>query len=57
MNLAVLWEGARDSPAQLRARQAIIEIVQVIKEQVKIWIEADKIKQQNLKAPAAMEED
>ncbi|KAH9482911.1 Nuclear GTPase SLIP-GC [Psilocybe cubensis] len=57
VNLAVLWEGARDNPEQLRARQAMLEIVQIIKEQVKIWIEADKIKQQTSKIQDAMEED
>lgn len=57
VNLAVLWEGARDSPAQLRARKSVIDVLQTIQEQVKIWIEADKMKQQSLKDQVAMQED
>ncbi|KAF8974240.1 hypothetical protein BDZ97DRAFT_1945601 [Flammula alnicola] len=58
VSLAVLWEGARDNPAQLRTRKAIIDIVQIIQNQVKFWTEADKMKQQAAtQHPDAMEED
>ena len=58
VSLAVLWEGARDNPAQLRARKTVIDMVQTIQGQLKLWYEADKMKQQAAKeATAAMEED
>jgi hypothetical protein len=57
VSLAVLWEGARDNPAQLRARKAVIDMVQTIQGQVKFWSEADKMKQQVAKQMiTAMEE-
>lgn len=43
--MAVLWEGIRDDPAQLRARKAVIDIVSIVQAQVKNWQDADKIKQ------------
>ncbi|KAJ3510297.1 hypothetical protein NLJ89_g4757 [Agrocybe chaxingu] len=58
VSLAVLWEGARDNPAQLRARKEIIDIVQTIMEQIKYWMDADKMKQQAWRNLAStMDED
>jgi len=59
VSLAVLWEGARDNPAQLRARKAIIDVVQTIQDQVKLWTEADKMKQEAAthESVDAMDED
>jgi len=57
--LAVLWEGTRDNPAQLRAPRAIIDVVQIIQTQVKLWTEAYKLKQEEVRhgAEDAMDED
>ena len=45
VSLAVLWEGARDNPAQLKARKEIIDLVQTVQEQIQLWSQADKMKQ------------
>ncbi|KAF8913833.1 hypothetical protein CPB84DRAFT_1757667 [Gymnopilus junonius] len=59
VSLAVLWEGARDNPAQLRARMAVINTVQVIQEQIGFWTEAYKMKQEAIRHEEdyAMDED
>jgi hypothetical protein len=44
--LAVLWEGARDNLAQVRARKVVVDMVQTIQGQIMFWSEADKMKQQ-----------
>lgn len=46
VSLAVLWEGARDNLAQVRARKVVIDLVQTIQGQIMFWSEADKMKQQ-----------
>jgi len=46
VSLAVLWEGARDNLAQVRARKVVIDMVQTIQGQIMFWSEADKMKQQ-----------
>ncbi|KAF9569032.1 hypothetical protein CPC08DRAFT_790765 [Agrocybe pediades] len=46
VSLSVLWEGARDSPAQRRSRANVIDIVGTVQEQIKFWIEADNARQQ-----------
>lgn len=43
--MAVLWEGARDNPQQLKARAEIIKVVETIQEQIKFWTEAEKLAQ------------
>ncbi|KDR83818.1 hypothetical protein GALMADRAFT_236220 [Galerina marginata CBS 339.88] len=59
VSLAVLWEGARDNPAQLRARKAVIDVVETIQDQIKLWTEADKMKQEAARHESAdaMDED
>jgi hypothetical protein len=43
--MAVLWEGARDNPQQLKARAETIKEVEVIQQQIQFWSEAEKIAQ------------
>ncbi|KAF8812373.1 hypothetical protein BYT27DRAFT_7087741 [Phlegmacium glaucopus] len=59
VSLAVLWEGSRDNPAQLKARKEVIDLVQTVQEQIQLWTQADKMKQNTAKlaATSAMEED
>lgn len=58
VSLAVLWEGARDNLAQVRARKVVIDMVQTIQGQIMFWSEADKMKQQAAnQASNAMVED
>ena len=52
VSLAVLWEGARDNPAQLKARKEVVDIVQSVQEQIRLWTQADKMKQDIVKLPA-----
>lgn len=52
VSLAVLWEGARDNPAQLKARKEVIDVVQTVQEQIQLWTQADKIKQNMAKLAA-----
>lgn len=58
VSLAVLWEGACDDPAQLKARKEIIDLVQTVQEQIRLWMQADKMKQDiaRLAATDIMEE-
>ena len=44
MNLSVLWEGTKDHPDQVRARNATIETVTEILRQVQFWSEADQLR-------------
>jgi len=53
VSLAVLWEGARDNPAQLKARKEVIDLVQTVQEQIQLWTQADKMKQSIAKLAAA----
>lgn len=61
VNLAVLWEGASDNPAQLKARKEIIDLVQTVQEQIQLWTQADQMKQDIARLAATdtvdMEED
>ncbi|PPR06571.1 hypothetical protein CVT24_001752 [Panaeolus cyanescens] len=61
VSLAVLWEGVRDDPQQLLARQGIIDTVKVVQEQILLWGTADKLKQTaaraNVRDANAMEVD
>ncbi|KAF8165415.1 Dynamin family-domain-containing protein [Crassisporium funariophilum] len=60
VSLAVLWEGARDTPAQLRARKEVIEVVEAVQKQIDSWAKSDKIKQEAAKMTVksmAMDED
>jgi hypothetical protein len=52
VSLAVLWEGARDNPAQLKARKEVIDLVQTVQEQIQLWTQADKMKQNLAKVTA-----
>ena len=52
VSLAVLWEGARDNPAQLRARKEVIDLVQTVQKQIQLWTQADKMKQNIAKLAA-----
>jgi hypothetical protein len=45
VSMAVLWEGARDNPQQLKARAGTIKEVEVIQQQIQFWSEAEKIAQ------------
>ncbi|RDB22483.1 Nuclear GTPase SLIP-GC [Hypsizygus marmoreus] len=44
VSLSVLWEGTRDDPAQVRARQSVITLVADILGQVQLWTQAEKTK-------------
>jgi hypothetical protein len=44
--LAVLWEGARDDPKQVKARKEIVNITTDILSQVQLWTEAEKLKRE-----------
>jgi len=43
VSIAVLWEGARDDPKQVRARMEVLDVVATILGQVRIWTEAQKL--------------
>jgi len=55
--MAVLWEGARDNPQQLRARTEAIKIVGIIQEQIQFWTEAEKLAQTAKRYLNTMDED
>ena len=40
VSIAVLWEGPRDDPAQVRARQQVVNAMSEIVTQSQQWIEA-----------------
>ncbi|KAG6813480.1 hypothetical protein H0H92_010505 [Tricholoma furcatifolium] len=40
VNLSVLWEGTRDDPAQLRAREDIMTLVKTILQHIDFWMAA-----------------
>lgn len=44
VNLSVLWEGMKDNPEQVRARAETVEKVTEILEQVRLWMEAEKLR-------------
>ena len=43
--MAVLWEGAQDSPQQFRARANAIKDMETIVQQIQFWTEAEKLAQ------------
>ncbi|KAK0490958.1 hypothetical protein IW261DRAFT_1434849 [Armillaria novae-zelandiae] len=46
VNLAVLWEGAKDDPQQVYARRAIVAEVEKILRQIELWKDAEKLKKE-----------
>jgi len=56
VSLAVLWEGARDNPQQLKVRAEIIQVVEAIQQQIQFWTSAQKFSQAT-KDFIAMDED
>ncbi|KAF5388296.1 hypothetical protein D9615_000347 [Tricholomella constricta] len=42
VNLSILWEGARDDPAQVRARKDIMVMVKAILDQTQFWSHAER---------------
>ncbi|EAU84723.2 hypothetical protein CC1G_00242 [Coprinopsis cinerea okayama7 len=46
VNLAVLWEGVRDDPAQVRARQHVVDVVSEVQTQVEMWLQAASLKKE-----------
>jgi len=46
VSIAVLWEGVRDDPAQVKAREAVIASMTEIIGQVDLWQEADTVRRQ-----------
>ncbi|KAF6762688.1 hypothetical protein DFP72DRAFT_876603 [Ephemerocybe angulata] len=46
VNLAVLWEGLRDDPAQVRARKHVVDIVAEIQRQLAFWLAAAQTKKE-----------
>ena len=41
VSIAVLWEGVRDDPEQVRARSEVVETVTEILQQVELWRTAE----------------
>ncbi|KAF8897466.1 hypothetical protein BD779DRAFT_1432811 [Infundibulicybe gibba] len=46
VSMSVLWEGARDDPAQVKARQRVVTIVTEIIRQVEFWTTAEATKRE-----------
>jgi len=46
VSLAVLWEGGKDDPAQIKARTQVIDVVTSIQQQISIWVNAEKMLKQ-----------
>ncbi|KAG5641399.1 hypothetical protein DXG03_005335 [Asterophora parasitica] len=42
VNLSILWEGTRDDPAQVKARNDIMIIVEAVLTQAQLWTEAEQ---------------
>lgn len=42
VSVAVLWEGPRDDPAQVRARAEVVADMTRIEEQVEMWTDAER---------------
>lgn len=58
VNIAVLWEGARDDPKQVRARKEVLDIVATILDQVRIWTDAEKLhRDSQVKSERSEEQD
>jgi len=45
VSMAVLWEGARDNPQQLKARAETVKVVETIQQQIQFWSEAAELAQ------------
>lgn len=45
VNLSVLWEGMREDPEQVKARNATVTRMDDIMQQIRLWNDADKIRQ------------
>ncbi len=45
VSVAVLWEGVKDDPAQVKVRTEVISSVAEIIEQIRLWQEAARQKQ------------
>ena len=41
VSIAVLWEGVRDDPAQVKARAEVVDVVSEIIQQVELWKSAE----------------
>ncbi|KII94798.1 hypothetical protein PLICRDRAFT_86263 [Plicaturopsis crispa FD-325 SS-3] len=50
VNLAVLWEGPRDDPAQVKARAQIVESVSEIISQTEMWTTAEQSRMQDVES-------
>jgi len=44
VNLSILWEGPRDHPDQVRARNETVEKVTEILGQVQLWTDAEQLR-------------
>ena len=44
VNLAVLWEGPRDDPQQVRVRDEVVGVAESILGQVRLWTDAERVK-------------
>ncbi|KAI0079668.1 hypothetical protein K474DRAFT_1683062 [Panus rudis PR-1116 ss-1] len=53
VSVAVLWEGTRDNPAQVRAREEVIDTMNEIIKQVTLWQEAAQKKKESVDASHA----
>ena len=45
VSIAVLWEGVRDDPGQVRARAEVVETVCEVLQQVDFWKNAERLPQ------------
>lgn len=44
MSIAVLWEGPRDDPTQVKTRAEVVTVVSQLIEQVQFWQEAAQLR-------------
>lgn len=44
VSLAVLWEGPRDDPAQVKMRAQVVRTVEEIVGQIDLWLKAEELK-------------
>ncbi|KZT72577.1 hypothetical protein DAEQUDRAFT_685625 [Daedalea quercina L-15889] len=54
VSIAVLWEGPRDDPAQVKAREAVVASMNEIIQQVGFWQQADTKRRQRASGGGAM---
>ena len=55
VSVAVLWEGPRDDPAQVKARVIVVDAVSDILKEVELWQEAAEIHRSGATREDAME--